>query len=169
MAASEGKSKGGLMALLVPIVAVTLIGGGGGAFLGFSLLAPKEPEKGKAVGQGAQSASDKEAAEAGAKDATKGEAHGGAKSEAHGGGSEDAHGGGHAKPEGHGKAEAHGDAHGKDAHGKEGEKKAEEPPLLQVKELPPVVTSLSGATRRTWCGCNRRSSMTRMRRLTRSR
>lgn len=123
MAGSQEKSKGGLMSLIIPIVAVTLIGGGGGAFLGFSVFAPSEPEKGKAAGQGAQNAPEKETAEAPAKAPAKSDAHG---KEAHG---KDAHGK---------------DAHGAEGHGKDAEDAAKEPPLLQVKELPPVVTNLGG-------------------------
>ncbi|MGE5369256.1 MAG: hypothetical protein ACM3PD_06630, partial [Chloroflexota bacterium] len=100
MAAAGGKSKGGLMGLLIPLIAVTVVGGGGGAFLGMSLLAPKEPEKGKTAGEGVQSAAEKPGADESAghaKSEDKAEAHGGAKAEAHG--------------------EPHGDKQG-DAHGK---------------------------------------------------
>jgi hypothetical protein len=42
MAGQDAKKSGGLMELLIPLVAVTALGGGGGWFLGTSALAPKE-------------------------------------------------------------------------------------------------------------------------------
>jgi flagellar FliL protein len=45
MAGPETTKGGGLKELLIPIVAMTVIGGGGGWFLGFSLLAPKDPPR----------------------------------------------------------------------------------------------------------------------------
>lgn len=153
MAAAGGKSKGGLMGLLIPLIAVTVVGGGGGAFLGMSLLAPKEPEKGKTAGEGVQSAAEKPAAEESAghaKSEDKGEAHGGAKAEAHG----ESHGESHGDKQGdaHGKSDAqagaHGEAHG-DPHGKAAEKAPPPPPELRVKELPALVTNLGG-DKRNW-------------------
>jgi flagellar protein FliL len=149
MAAAGGKSKGGLMGLLIPLIAVTVVGGGGGAFLGMSLLAPKEPEKGKTAGEGVQSAAEKPAAEESAghaKSEDKAEAHGGAKAEAHG----DPHGESHGDKQGdaHGKSDAHAGAHG-DAHGKAAEKAPPPPPELRVKELPALVTNLGG-DKRNW-------------------
>lgn len=45
MANQDANKDSGLMGLLIPLVAVTLLGGGGGWFLGFSALTPKEPAK----------------------------------------------------------------------------------------------------------------------------
>jgi flagellar basal body-associated protein FliL len=149
MAAAGGKPKGGLMGLLIPLIAVTIVGGGGGAFLGMSLLAPKEPETGKAAGEGVQSAAGKPSADESAghaKTEDKAEAHGSAKAEAHG----ESHGDKHEDP--HGKSDAHGDPHGDahgDAHGKAAEKAPPPPPELRVKELPPLVTNLGG-DKRNW-------------------
>jgi flagellar protein FliL len=42
MAGQDAKKSGGLMELLIPLVAVTALGGGGGWFLGSSALSPKE-------------------------------------------------------------------------------------------------------------------------------
>ncbi|RTL86042.1 MAG: flagellar basal body-associated FliL family protein [Hyphomicrobiales bacterium] len=47
-----GKSKdaeGGWKRLLVPLMAITVMGGGGGGFVGFSLLGPRESEKAEAA------------------------------------------------------------------------------------------------------------------------
>jgi flagellar basal body-associated protein FliL len=150
MADPGGKAKGGLMSLLIPLIAVTVVGGGGGAFLGMSMLAPKEADKGKAAGEGVQSAEKSgedskgkaRPAEKDAHGAPKTDAHGEAKSDAHA----DPHGGGHgdAQGDGHGKTDPHADPHGKAA-----EKKEELPPELHVKELPPLVTNLGG-DKRNW-------------------
>ncbi|GLI91628.1 hypothetical protein LMG27198_06200 [Methylocystis echinoides] len=158
MADPGGKAKGGLMSLLIPLIAVTVVGGGGGAFLGMSMLAPKEPDKGKAAGEGVQSAAKGgEDSKGKAKPAEK-DAHGEAKADAHGAAKTDAHGeaksDAHADPHGGGHGDAPGDAHGKsdphaDPHGKAAEKKEELPPELRVKELPPLVTNLGG-DKRNW-------------------
>lgn len=162
MAEAGGKSKGGLMGLLIPLIAVTVVGGGGGAFLGMSLLAPKEPEKVKAAGDGVQSAgAEEQKGHGGAEE--KGDGHGGAKADAHAEANAGPHGDAHGKPQGdqhgeaHGEAhgDAHGDAHGKseghgDAHAKAATKKEEAPPPdLRVKELPSLVTNLGG-DKRSW-------------------
>lgn len=148
MAGAGGKSKGGgMMGLLIPLIAVTLVGGGGGAFLGMSLLAPKEPEKAKPAGEGVQGAGEKSGADekAGhAKAEDKPAGHGEAKAEAHGA----AHGDAHADPHGDKKQDKKDDKHAKsDAHGDGAAKKADLPPDLRVKELPSLVTNLGGEQR----------------------
>lgn len=50
MANQDAKNDSGLMGLLIPLVAVTLLGGGGGWFVGFSMLAPKEAAKTETTG-----------------------------------------------------------------------------------------------------------------------
>lgn len=148
MAEAHGKSKGGgMMGLLIPLIAVTLVGGGGGAFLGMSLLAPKEPEKAKAAGEGVQSAGEKSGGDeksGHAKAEDKAPAHGEGKAEAHGSAHGSAHG--EAKPDPHGDKKD--DKHAKsDAHGDDGAKTADLPPDLRVKELPSLVTNLGGEHR----------------------
>jgi flagellar protein FliL len=160
MAAAGGKSNG-MMGLLIPLIAVTLVGGGGGAFLGMSMLAPKEAEKGKAAGEGVQSSEKsggdeaKSQAKPPEKDshgADKGDAHAAAKSDTSGGGHGESHGDADKHGDSHGKSDAHGEAHG-DAHGaaggKEAQKKEAPAPELRVKELPPLVTNLGG-DKRNW-------------------
>lgn len=111
-------AEGGWKRLLVPLVAVTVMGGGGGGFVGFSLLAPREAEKAEAAA--------KETKESGADHSGQG-AHGDAQGSGHGG----EHGG------------EHGDAKGKDGeHGPKGTRAQ-----LKVKELPPIVANLGGKER----------------------
>jgi flagellar protein FliL len=110
MAGQDAKKSGGLMELLVPLVAVTALGGGGGWFLGASALAPRETV---GLASGRDGTSDRDRNDG--KPAAKGD---------HGAG---AHGG--EAPHGveHGKAAAH-----------------DRPEALQSKELPAIVTNLSG-------------------------
>lgn len=123
MAGQEKAKSGGLMELLVPLVAVTALGGGGGWFLGFSMLAPREPA----------------AIEAETPKAAEAEPHAGKESP---GQAKAAHGeaGGHGEASGHAKADAH-----EQEHGREKPKAPDKPEALQVKELPPIVTNLAVA------------------------
>lgn len=119
------KGDGGLMELLIPLAVVTVLGGGGGWFLGFSMLAPTDPAK-----NGTETA---RAAEAEKPKAAEGSAHA------------EKEGSDHAKPA-HGEAGGHGkaDAHEQD-HGEEKPKPPDKPESLQVKELPAIVTNLAAS------------------------
>jgi hypothetical protein len=152
MAAANGKngapkSSGLVMALL----AATVVGGGGGAFLGFGVIGPMIPEKGHgAVSPASTEASgesEKPNGESGGKPGEGANEHGDA-----GGGHGDAGGehgaaaGGHGDSSGgHGAAAGgHGDSPGANAKpsaAHRGDAKG------HVKELPAIVTNLSGGER----------------------
>ena len=163
MAAAGGTRKRGLMGLLIPLIAVTVVGAGGGGFLGMSLLAPKEPEKARrprrrsergrsrpprnrrpceARGQGG-GAWRRQSRSAGARmgncmGTNRGPSR---QSDAHAG----AHGAEHRRPA-----------------WQAAEKAPPPPPELRVKELPPIVTNLGG-DKGTGCVFRRPSSTTRTR------
>lgn len=129
----DGKSKdaeGGWKRLLIPLLAVTIVGGGGGGFVGFSLLAPKYGAKGEAKGPGPEKAPAGEAAPSGVADHDQ-PPHGAEKGAAHG----QEHGGG--------RGASHGETKSKDAD----QKPAPPPAELKVKELPPIVANLAGKER----------------------
>ncbi len=117
----DGKSKdaeGGWKQLLLPLIAVTILGGAGGGFLGFSVLVPKGPTRTEAAGTAS-----KETGETGAEGSSKQAVHGDAQGSAHGGG--------------------HDEAKGKEA----AHQAPAAPAQLKVKELPPVVANLGGKER----------------------
>jgi flagellar FliL protein len=111
---------GGWRQLLIPLIAVTVVGGGGGGFLGYALLASKDSAKAELPEAGGRAPA-KESAEAGAD--------------------------GHGAPKESAQGEHAGKAHGHDAaKGKEAAQPAA-PAQLKVRELPPVVANLGGEKR----------------------
>ncbi len=112
---AKSKDESGWKQLLVPLIAVTALGGGGGGFLGFTLLSSKNPQKIEAPGQAPKEAG--ESAPSG--------------KQAHGDAEEVGHGSGHGEKTKNKEAEHSAPA-------------APAPALLKVKELPPIVANLGG-------------------------
>lgn len=114
--AKSGAGASSTMPTLLAVALLTLIGGGGGAYLGYTIApAPGGPGAGETKAD-----ADPHAGE--------GTAHGADRSDAHG--------------DKHGQADAHGDKHG-DKPNAAHDGKGAPPAALAVKELPAIVTNLA--------------------------